>query len=213
MNYLSQLMALLCIFLMQNPKGAHLQLTTLPTADVVNYINNRIDNLLVKNPERDIRELQLNAEFNEERGLLFVAIIMEPVELGSDVQAEEAIQRFNHFLSRFNKVSRRLVTAINFVSDIESDPNYPTSVRYNALILLSELINSDCITEAQRILKRIIFFQIYINVTKPQLIENPLPANDEYEHYFEEMLNILNQNGTNIKDPEVKDVLNFIESH
>ena len=208
-------MAIQCVFVIHTLKGVYLQETPIP-AEVVAYINERIDAALAVNAEKDSSEL-LFTVFNAERKALFDARIGQTVQAGNAARAEQALQSFNRFVVEYNNIRSRLQAAINYLNRIETNPDQPLLVRYNALALLNEIRDSDSIADAQRALQNYNTFKENLTTSPegtPITTETPVtpatPINtvrpslsDENRQYLEEILRILRQFGMNMNDPTV----------
>ena len=205
-------MGILCIFVMHTPKGVHLQLTPAPP-EIVQYINDRINLELARNPALDISSLPgLTTVYNDERGRLLNALLGNATQAGDDVRAEEALRRFRTFTQQFNDIRGRLEAAINVLNSIQSNPNQPQSVMYNALMLSTELRQSNSIAEARRVLQS---YNDFIQNLTPNPVVTPAdpistPLTEEQRQAFEEILRILRQNNMNMNAPVMKSFLQNI---
>ena len=175
---------------------------------VICYINNRINQVLATNSERDERDFRLALVFNERRKHLAEAILLPSALKTDTIVAEQAIRTFLDFVNQYSVISRRLESAIEDLIGIETDPNQPISLRYEALMLINQLQNSDSITNAQKALQSYADFKRYMHITPalmPALVFAPL--SDEYKKYFQQIFVALRRQAMNITDSAIPDFL------
>ena len=181
---------------------------------VINYINDRIRQALAANPERNSDDLRLASVFNEQRRHLEQMSLQLSASKNDVLIAEETLQMFLDFTELFAGISASLRSAIDDLKRIERDLNQPLSVRFEALRLLNRLQNSDTINNAETALQSYENFRRNTSTTtiRPPAITSTtarpsttsLPTLD---FYLQEILRILRQNGMNMKDPNVQNLL------
>ncbi|KAI8121477.1 hypothetical protein FF38_04124 [Lucilia cuprina] len=158
--------------------------------EVSQYINNKIDQLLLKNPEKDIGDLKLNGELNEERIKLKKAKIINTgnITKEEEQQVQQAIGRFTKYVAEYESISNQVKVALGELALLQQNNNLPVDIKYKALLLQHDLQDSGSVKEAAKDLKR---YQKFKREYSSSPGNNTITLSDEHRKYFEEILELL----------------------
>lgn len=181
------------------------------SADVVQYINRQIDVLLQRNPPKDVLDLKINAEFNEQRKMLQNAKFKDTDNVTDDAeyQTDQRRRSFSKFVMSFEEVVNQLGTALEEIENVQKNKLIPLSTKYKALTWKNTLQESRTVKEAENNLNR------YQDFKRNNLadVNNPYVAlAEENRRYFQEILQELKKLSL-YENPRVQNGLqNLIEN-